>query len=523
MKATPKCFALVAPRPIGRRIAAVIGGFLILVVSGLALIPWRQTIVGVGEVIVFDAMSRPQKVSAPIPGRLVRWYVQEGEDVKAGQVIAELQEIDSKFLDPGQTGRVDAQISELESGRDAAKERYQELVRQRDQVDVSRRNAIATARQRVQQSKQRLRQARQAKIAAEKSVQIAREVAARAASERVDQTQDRIEQAKQSVQFAKNNLRTAELQRKRIGDLFKDGLRSKRDDEVAENDLVKARTELARAESALSIAERDRNVGALEQNRASIEIERVMTEHERAKAAVDIAERDLMNAEFDAGKIDADTAASSSGLSATMQSAKESIAKSSSDIVKADIDRRLLNRRVTQSKILAPTSGRIVRLNKVGAGEMIKVADEMAVIMPAKADRHVELMLSDNDISLVQVGDLVRLQFAGWPAVQFAGIPTASIGTYGGRIILIDPIDDGTKRFRVVVEPHRARLSSGRLDEPWPGSDRLRPGAEVVGWVMLGKVPLGYEVWRQLNAFPPSPAKKESSKPSTSIKVKFGK
>ena len=29
------------------------------------------------------------------------------------------------------------------------------------------------------------------------------------------------------------------------------------------------------------------------------------------------------------------------------------------------------------------------------------------------------------------------------------------------------------------------------------------------GWVMLNQVPLGYEIWRQLNGFPPSVSKKE--------------
>jgi hypothetical protein len=39
-------------------------------------------------------------------------------------------------------------------------------------------------------------------------------------------------------------------------------------------------------------------------------------------------------------------------------------------------------------------------------------------------------------------------------------------------------------------------------DQPWP--EQLRVGSGVVGWVMLDDVPIWYELWRQLNGFPPS-------------------
>ena len=39
-------------------------------------------------------------------------------------------------------------------------------------------------------------------------------------------------------------------------------------------------------------------------------------------------------------------------------------------------------------------------------------------------------------------------------------------------------------------------------DEPWPPQVRL--GSGVHGWAMLDTVPLWFELWRQLNGFPPS-------------------
>ena len=60
----------------------------------------------------------------------------------------------------------------------------------------------------------------------------------------------------------------------------------------------------------------------------------------------------------------------------------------------------------------------------------------------------------------------------------------------------IDPTDDGSGRFRILVSP------DGQSE--WPSDQYLRQGVRANGWVMLNRVALGYEVWRQLNGFPAS-------------------
>ena len=67
----------------------------------------------------------------------------------------------------------------------------------------------------------------------------------------------------------------------------------------------------------------------------------------------------------------------------------------------------------------------------------------------------------------------------------------------------MDAIDDGKNRFRIIIVPDEEAIRSGR-DEPWPSLDQLRPGAEVNGWVLLDVVSVGFELWRQFNAFPPT-------------------
>ncbi|MEP7339196.1 MAG: secretion protein HlyD, partial [Acidobacteriota bacterium] len=125
----------------------------------------------------------------------------------------------------------------------------------------------------------------------------------------------------------------------------------------------------------------------------------------------------------------------------------------------------------------------------------------MTLPAPTTTDQAVELSLTDFDAPLVAVGRPVRLNFAGWPAVQFVGWPSVAVGTFAGRIKVIDAVDDGKSRFRIIVEPDAEAIKAGR-EEPWPTLDQLRPGAEVNGWVMLDTVSLGWELWRQFNAFP---------------------
>jgi hypothetical protein len=84
-----------------------------------------------------------------------------------------------------------------------------------------------------------------------------------------------------------------------------------------------------------------------------------------------------------------------------------------------------------------------------------------------------------------------------------------AVGTFGGRVALVDPSSDELGRFRILVVPDPQ-------DEPWPSREFLRQGARANGFVLLDRVRLGYELWRQANGFPPTVAidPRESSSPS---------
>jgi membrane fusion protein, adhesin transport system len=154
-----------------------------------------------------------------------------------------------------------------------------------------------------------------------------------------------------------------------------------------------------------------------------------------------------------------------------------------------------------QRSVEAPRDGLILRLFVAHNAEMLKEGDPLFTIVPETAQRAVELWVDGNDVPLVHPGREVRLQFEGWPAVQFAGWPSVAVGTFGGQVISVDSTDDGKGKFRLLVRPER--------DEDWPSDQFLRQGARVNGWVMLNNVSLGYELWRQLNGFPPVISKEE--------------
>lgn len=147
--------------------------------------------------------------------------------------------------------------------------------------------------------------------------------------------------------------------------------------------------------------------------------------------------------------------------------------------------------------VVAPQSGYLVKALKQGLGEMVKAGDPVATIMPAKPKKAIELYVKAMDISLLAPGRHVRLQFDGWPAIQFSGWPSVSVGTFGGKVEVIDLIDSKPGKYRILVTEEQQED-----DAPWPSN--LRLGSGVFAWVMLDNVPVWFEIWRQLNGFPPT-------------------
>lgn len=161
--------------------------------------------------------------------------------------------------------------------------------------------------------------------------------------------------------------------------------------------------------------------------------------------------------------------------------------------------------------ILAPQTGMLAKVKKQGIGETVKEGTPLATIVPTAYELAVELYISPMDMPLIHEGSQVMFQFDGWPAIVFRGWPNTSYGTFSGKVIAIDRITNENGKYRILVAP----------GEEWP--QNLRAGTGARGIALLNTVPVWYEMWRQLNTFPPDyyePAqvKEKLDKPKLKLK-----
>jgi len=144
--------------------------------------------------------------------------------------------------------------------------------------------------------------------------------------------------------------------------------------------------------------------------------------------------------------------------------------------------------------ITAPQDGYLVRALQSGIGETLKEGDEIVSILPKSYKPAIELYVAPIDLPLLRKGQPVLLQFDGWPAIVFSGWPEASYGTFAGSVYAIDRIGyDG--KYRILVQPDDTN------QKKWPKQLQIGTGAR--GMAMIKDVPIWYELWRQINGFPP--------------------
>ena len=400
-------------------------GALALFVLAMLFIPWQQSAPGKGRVIAFAALERQQTIDAPVEGRIVKWFVVEGQRVKLGDPLVDIADNDPEIL-----SRLERERAAVADRIEAARSRAASLAGRIEALESSRKSGVSAAEARARMARERLRGAEQALAAAE-------------ATER-----------------------TAALQVERVRSLQQDGLQSKRALELAELDALKSRTDL-----------------------------------DRARATRDAARSEQTALLEDLGKVGNDASASISDAHASRAAALAEIANGEAEMARIDVR---LARQKTQA-LTAPRDGWVFRILAQQGGQFVKSGAPLAILVPDTDDRAVEMWVDGNDVNLVRDGAPVRLQFEGWPSLQFTGWPSLAVGTYAGRVALVDAADDGQGRFRVVITPDPAEAR-------WPEGASLRQGMRANGWVLLDVVPLGYEAWRQFNGFPPDYPKPTDSK-----------
>lgn len=150
--------------------------------------------------------------------------------------------------------------------------------------------------------------------------------------------------------------------------------------------------------------------------------------------------------------------------------------------------------RVLFRHIVSPRAGFITQVRKAGIGENVKQGEQILTIVDNNSHRAASLYIDPVDLPLIRLGQPVRLEFDGWPAIVFSGWPNLSFGTYPAKVVAIDNSISGNNKYRILVAPEEE-------SESWP--ELVRFGSGVQGFALLNDVPIWYELWRQLNGFPP--------------------
>ena len=261
----------------------------------------------------------------------------------------------------------------------------------------------------------------------------------------------------------------------------------------------------------------------LSRDEARMRADRAVTDTDKAGAEIAKAQAALLTQE--AMLVQADAA----GLSA-IAVARSNLRKAEQNLFTIEREIQEIDNRIERFKarrVVAPSDGVVFRVaaNVIQGGQYVKEGDELCTIVPDTNDRVAELFLDGVDAPIVLASadrhesmPHVRLQFEGWPAVQFSGWPELAIGTFGGKIRQVDAASGPAGQCRVLVEPEEVMRG-----DTWPDPEFLRQGNQVIGWVFLNRVPLGFEIWRRLNGFPPvlAPAPKSKDQPKPP-KIKVG-
>ncbi len=297
------------------------------------------------------------------------------------------------------------------------------------------------------------------------SLMQARQLAIEAAESQLAAAGDGVASARHGLDAARAAAQQAALNFRRQRELADEGLASNLEFEIAERTFKEARAREQQAQRALERAIND----------------------ERAKRA-------------ELGMTGTDAQAGIESARAALQTAEVEASSKRQQITA--IEGRIAQQ--TTQRITAPRSGTVYRLLAAPGAELVKVGDPLVMLVPETTSQAVELWVDGNNLPLIEEGREVRLQFEGWPAVQFAGWPSVAVGTFGGRVALVDPSDDGIGRFRILVVPNPR-------DDPWPEPRFLRQGVRANGFVLLDQVSIGYELWRQANGFPPTVAMQGNS------------
>lgn len=407
-----------------------LGAFAIVGIIILFL-PWTQTITGRGNVTTLTPEQRPQTIQSPIPGRIEKWYVREGDFVSKGDTIIQISEIKSEYFDPNLVERTEQQRDAKAQSVGSYTEKVKALDRQI--------NALINERSlKLEQAKNKLTQAR-----------------LKVKSDSID------------LEAANTNKNIAQRQYDRTVTLQEEGFKATKDVEDKRLKLQETEAKLISQENKLLASKNE-----------------------------------VINAQVELSRLGAEYADKISKAQSDKFTAQSSQFDTEAQVSKLENEFSNYQIRNELRFIKAPYDGYINKALRGGIGQTFKEGEALVGIMPAQADLAVETYVAPIDLPLIHLGEKVRVQFDGWPAIVFSGWPNVSYGTYGAKVVAVENFISANGKFRVLLAPDEE-------DHKWP--EEIRAGSGAYTMALLEDVPIWFELWRQLNGFPPNYYQPEAS------------
>ncbi len=404
---------------------------LLVVVAVILFLPWTQTIRAKGSVTTLRLEQRPQELNSILPGKIVKWYVKEGDFVQKGDTILQIAEIKDDYLDPQLLNRTGEQMVAKQQSIGFYKNKVTATQNQLGALDNNRMLKQSQLINKIQQLKFKLQSDSVENVAAANDVKIA------------------------TLQFKRQQL------------MYDSGLVSltqlEQRNQVFQNALAKKTS----AENKLASTKQELNI-------ANIEADAINQDYVEKMS-----------------KAQGDQFQSLSQISGT-----------EGEVAKLQNQYSNYNIRSGMYYITAPQNGQITKAKKAGLGEIIKEGEMLVEIVPDKIDYAVELFVEPFDLPLVSINQPVRFVFDGFPAIVFSGWPKASYGTFSGKVVAIENAVSKNGKFRVLVK------EDNEEEKKWP--KELKIGTGTQGIALLKNVPVGYEIWRNINGFPPDFYSKET-------------
>ncbi|GAB1356326.1 biotin/lipoyl-binding protein [Cloacibacterium normanense] len=397
--------------------------FTFLAFVFIMFLPWTQNIKTQGNVNTLFQEQRPQKLNSPIPGRIIKWYVKNGDVVKKGDTILQISEIKDDYLDPLLVERTQEQVQ--------AKKGVREYYNAKISTTENQIAAISTAKD---------LKLNQIKI-------------------KIAQLQNKLKAEQAELTAVNNELKIAQDQLNRQNKMYEEGLVSLTQLQQRNVSYQNALAKKTSAENKLAQTQQEIAAQNIEQN-----------------AVIQEYTEKLSKTEGD-----------------RFQSMGQ-VAGSTGDIAKLENQVATYKVRKGLYYILATQDGQITQLTKAGIGEIVKDAETIGIIVPKKIDYIAEIYVKPVDLPLIRENQKVMLTFDGFPAIVFSGWPNSSYGTFSGKIIAIENSISENGLFKAIV-------AEDKTQKRWPPNMKIGTGAS--GIAILNDVPIWYEIWRNINGFPP--------------------